>query len=205
LAGLAGALTGIFTYAGHVLIGYLVAGSFSIMTINTKTFANAFNTSIEGTPWWMFVLMVIEFFIVVIAAGSQAKQENQDDLFCEPHGVWYDSWKEANYSLDLASAIAGTLEAAQVRGLENVSFLESVTYPYLKIRSRRCPSSTACELQFKAEVNWQETTVNKKGEKSTTNKTKIWVDTMLPPALGFAMEHALRLDEAKTAKKQKSK
>jgi hypothetical protein len=39
LAGLAGALTGIFTYAGHILIGYLVAGSFSIMTINSKTFA----------------------------------------------------------------------------------------------------------------------------------------------------------------------
>jgi hypothetical protein len=144
----------------------------------------------------MFVLMVIEFFIVVIAAGSQAKQENQEDLFCEPHGVWYDSWKEANYSLDLASAIAGTLEAAQVRGLENVSFLDTVTYPYLKIRSRRCPSSTACELQFKAEVNWQET---------TANKTRVWVDTMLPPALGFAMEGALRLNEAKTAKKQKSK
>jgi hypothetical protein len=205
-AGLAGALAGIFAYAGHVLIGYLVAGTFSIMTINASDFAEIFDiTSIRGTPWWMFALMVIELAIVVIAAGWSAKDENQNDLFCEPHGVWYDAWKEANYALDLAPAIAETLEASQVRGLENVNFVEATTYPNLKISSRRCPSSTACELQFKVALNWQETTVDKKGQQKTENQVKVWVDTMLTPSLGFAIENALRLDEAKTAKKQKTK
>jgi hypothetical protein len=209
VVGLAGAFSGIFAYAGHVAIGYLVAGTFSIMTINTADFAEIFDiTSIRGTPWWMFALMVIELVIVVIAAAWAAKDENKNDLFCEPHGVWYEAWKEANYSLALAPAIAKTLEAAQVRGLENVTLMKTIktiSHPYLKVRSRRCPSSTACELQFMVHLNWQETTTDKKGQQKTESKAKVWLDTMLTPSLGFALEHALRLDEAKTAKKQKTK
>ena len=80
-----------------------------------------------------------------------------------------------------------------LRDWEDVTQLAAQVFPHLLIRTRRCPTSPACDVEIGGKVVWQEKKVNKKGKESTERHTKEWFDTMVPPSLGEALEEALGL------------
>jgi len=195
-AGWAGAFNGIIAYAAHAVVAFLVYASLHILTVDVSTIEDLFDVTLSGTPWWMYVLIVIEAIIVIASSAATASSTIGEATFCEKHGVWYGSWQEGSYLVELAKPIAETLESGALQGLEDVTLLTASVFPHLLIRTRRCPTSLSCDVEIAGKVVWQEKKVDKKGKESTEQHTKEWFDTMVPPSLGEALEEVLSLTGA---------
>ena len=192
-AGLAGAFNGGITYAAHALVAFIVYSSLHILTVNTNTIEDLFEVTLDGTPWWMYVLIAIEAVIVIIASSITASNTIEESTFCEEHGVWYGPWHEARFPVEQEASIAQTLETGTLQGLENATQLTDQDFPHLLIRMRKCPMGSACHIEIAGKVVWQETKTDKKGKQSTEQHTEEWFDTMVPPGLGEALEEVMGL------------
>jgi hypothetical protein len=193
-AGLAGAFNGVIIYAVHALVAFLVTASLHVLTVNTSTLEDLFDVTLDGTPWWMYVLVIIEAIIVIVASAATASGTVGGATFCEEHEVWYGPWREARLPVEHAEPIAQALETGTLQGLEDVARLTSQNFPHLLMRIRRCPTSPSCDVEITGKVVWQEKKVDKKGKESTEQHSKEWFDTMVPPGLGEALEKAMGLD-----------
>ena len=204
IGGWAGALNGLFIYAGHSFIAWLQYGGLHPMTVTTKTLGDMFSTAISGTPWWMTVLVAIEVAIIVAAAASRGNGSIGESTYCETHSTWYGNWKQGRFPITAAEAIASTLESTDPRPVEALVQLDEEVYPYLLIKTRGCPTSSSCEVEVSGIVHWQETTVNNKGQTNTENKSETWFDVMMPSFFGYAVQKTLNLQESLPALKKKT-
>ena len=198
-AGWAGAFTGVFVYAAHIAIAFLFYSGFHILTVSVDTIEDLFDVSITGTPWWMYVLIVIEAVIVVASSAASASGAIGESAFCEEHEVWYGPWQEAMYAVEWADQIAATLESGAVQGLEGVERLPQQTFPHLLVRIRRCPVGSACDVELAGRVAWQEIKVDKKGKESTQDRSKEWFDTMVSCSFGEEIAQALHLPKGQSS------
>jgi hypothetical protein len=195
VAGWAGALNGIFIYLGHSIVAYVSYGGLHPMTVTIKMFEDLFDTVIYGTPWWMTVLVVLEFAIVLIGAASLANGAIGESAYCETHSAWYAKWKQSRFSVEVAEALASALQTQDVHELETAVQMKEETYPHLIIKTRGCPSGPSCDVEVAATVFWHETKVDKKGKTSTKKESKPWFDVMMPAIFGYALEKTMALQE----------
>lgn len=191
----AGAFQGVVTYATHVTIAVLVNGGPHVLAVDVAAIGGLFDLTLTGTPWWMVVMMAIEAIILVGTSAAVASHAVEQSTFCEEHGIWYGSWQQARYPVGSADPIAETLESGTVWGLEAVTQLTSQDFPHLLIRTRRCPTGPACDVEIAGKVIWQEKKVGKEGKESTKQCTKDWFDIMVPASLAEALDEALGLTE----------
>ncbi|MCD4672269.1 MAG: hypothetical protein K8R77_06375 [Anaerolineaceae bacterium] len=186
----AGAFNGIIAYAAHAVIVLVMYANLHALTINVSTIEDIFGVTLDGTPWWMYVLIGVEAIIVVVSSALVASDEIKELTFCEEHGVWYGDWREGRYPVKLAEAIAETLESGALQGFEDITRLTEQEYPHLLIRMRKCPVSPGCDVEIAGKVFWLEKKVDKKGKKSVEECTKEWFYTMVTPSLGEAFGKA---------------
>jgi len=195
VAGWAGALNSILIYLGHSIVALVSYGGFHPMTVTTKMFEDLFDTVIRGTPWWMTVLVALEFAMVIIGAAYRANEVIGESAYCETHSVWYAKWKQGRFSVEAAEALAIALQTQNARELETTVQMEEESYPHLIIKTRGCPSSPSCDVEIAGTAFWQEIKVDKKGKTSTETKSKPWFDVMVPGIFGYALEKTLALHE----------
>jgi hypothetical protein len=195
LASWAGALNGVFVYLGHAVVALLVSGGLHPMTVTTARIGDLFDTVIYGTPWWITVLVVIEFGLVVFGARQSANDAVSKSFYCERHKVWYGDWQKAMLPIDSAPAVAAAVRSQRLRYLGATEPLEEKTYPHLVLKMRGCPSSQRCPVELAATAHWEETEVDKKGNTSTKTKSKAWFDLVMPAAFGYALDRTLGLQE----------
>lgn len=203
IAAWAGILNAIFIYIGHSVIAAFTYGGLHPMTVTVKMFNNVFDASITGTPWWMTILVLIEFAMVLIGAFQGGKQTISDAAFCEEHQQWYSKWKQAIFSAQSIEPIALAIQEEDPQFLDPVVLVPAETYPHVIIKARSCPSSSECELELKGDVFWQIDKVDKKGQKTKENKSKSWFDVMVPAVFGHQVEEKLNLKELAMKKKGK--
>ncbi|MCJ7694647.1 MAG: hypothetical protein MUO40_04395, partial [Anaerolineaceae bacterium] len=99
VAAWAGLLNAIFIYLGHSIVAFLSYRGLHPMTVTVKMFEDIFDVSINGTPWWITLLVVIEFAMLLIGAYQGGKQTITEAVFCEEHQKWYSKWKQAVFSV----------------------------------------------------------------------------------------------------------
>ncbi|MBN1935046.1 MAG: hypothetical protein JW934_10295 [Anaerolineae bacterium] len=165
------------------------------MTVTTRLLERLFSTTIQGTPWWMTILVIVEFVMVIIGITYRANEAIGESAYCETHRVWYTKWKRGRFSVEVAEAVVACLQTQDAQGLENIAQMEAESYPHLIVQTRGCPSGPICDVEITGTAFWQVTTVDKRGKSSTETKSKSWFDVMVPAAFGYAMERQLGLQE----------
>jgi len=203
MAAWAGILNAIFIYLGHSFVAFLSYRGLHPMTVSVKMFEDVFDVSINGTPWWITLLVVIEFAVVLIGAYQGGKQTISDAAFCEEHQTWYSKWKQAIFSVGSIEPIALAIQENDPQFLDPVVLVAADTYPHVIIKARSCPTSVDCELELKGDVFWQIDKVDKKGQKTKETKSKAWFDVMTPAVFGHQIEEKLGLKELAGKKKSK--
>lgn len=196
VAAWAGALNGIFIYLGHSVVALASYGGVHPMTVTTKMFEDLADTAIHGTPWWMTVLVVLEFTMVIIGTVYFAKDAIGESAYCETHSVWYAKWKQGKFPIEAVESLATALQTQDTQELESTFQISLESYPHLIIKTRGCPTDPACEVEISGTVFWQETKVDKKGKTSTETKSKQWFDVMMPDGFGNALEEKLALQKS---------
>ena len=197
IAGWAGGLSGLFTYIGHSLVSLYSDGRLCpIITVYIKKLDDDLNVIVtHDRPWWLFVVMALEFLVVIIATAVVASSAISDSPYCETHKTWYGRWQRGVFSVSAIQAVANAMQTRDVRHLESIVRLEQETYPHLVIKTRGCPSSPLCDVEIMGTAFWQVTSVDKNGNPSTETKSKSWFDLMMPSAFGHALEKALGMQE----------
>lgn len=191
IAAVAGLVNGILVFAVHSVVSYLAQGGLHPFTVSTELLESIFDASISGTPWWMYVLIVIEFIILIAVAfvgGSEGIEENN---FCETHQVWYGKWKEGYLSAEAAQVIATSLETEDASLLDNLETVSKETHPHLLVKTRECPTSPTCDIEVAAELSWEEITTDKNGKESTSIQTEKWFNVMMTAEYGREVEEKL--------------
>jgi hypothetical protein len=202
IAGLAGAFNGILIYLGHTFFSLIVYGRLSSLIIPSKLFESIFNTTINGTPWWVYTLIIIEFITLVIGATVAAKLFIGGSAYCEKHHTWFGDWSNGNLPYEIAKPLSDVLIYQDVSKLQNIVLQDTHKDPRVVIKMRGCPTGPSCDMEMSANFTWQEVYRNDKGELKTTQNTKPWFNTMLSGELGQFLEEKLQLEKPEPKEKK---
>jgi hypothetical protein len=216
IVSLACVLNGAVFYAAHAWSAWQAYGglhpfiftpdqlhdSFSVIGIPVTPLLGAiYNPTLASTPWWMVVLVVIESMLVVTVSALCALSI-EDSHYCEIHHCWYGECKQAEVPLGSAEAIATALQTGDVRGLDTVAQFGVMIGPSLQIRTRSCPKGPDCDVWIHCQVQWPETTLDAKGNTSTSIKSDYYFRIMMPASFGNGFKKAFRLQEEPPKEKQ---
>ncbi len=201
VAGLAGLVNGIAVYLGHAAISLITVKALHPLTFTTARLENVFDTTISGTPFWVYLIIGIEFIMLLIGGFSGAKSEIKGSTFCETHQTWYGKWKQAYFPLTIKEELAQAVSEMNPVYLEHTERVTNDTYPHILISYRCCPGGEACDMELKATLSWKERTVDKKGKETITNKSEVWFDTLLQADFVKVLVEKLELDLIEEKKK----
>ena len=82
-------------------------------------------------------------------------------------------------------------------------FVITETYPHILLQYRCCPGGADCDMELKANVLWQEQTVDKKGKTTINNHVETWFDVLLSATFVQVLADKLGLEEVEKKKKSK--
>ena len=203
-AGWAGLLNGIPLYLGHVIMSFLVTHQLAIMTFTPAQLESTFDIdmAVRGGAVLTSILCAVEFAFLLWGSFTGARDEIKDSTFCETHQAWYGKWVQGRYPATVISQLAQRLtEPVYIQPVHQV---KAQVNPALNIAYRCCPVGEDCEMELKATLWWQQTSVDKNGQQKTDNLSELWFDMLIPAELGrgiIVMELDLKPQDKKKKKK----
>jgi hypothetical protein len=203
IAGFAGLINGVTLYIGHSLMAWIVSKALHPLTFTTIRLESVFNTTIEGTPFWIYLMIGVEFILVLVGGFLGANNEIKTLTFCEKHNVWYGKWKQASFPVTIKEELAQAVLEMNPDYIEHTEKILKDTYPHILLQYRCCPGGADCDMELKANVLWQEQTVDKKGKTTISNQVETWFDVLLPTSFVQVLADKLGLEEVNTKKKSK--
>ena len=201
IAGWAGLLNGIPLYLGHVVMSLLVAQQLAIMTFTPAQLESTFDIdmAVRGGAVLTYILCVVEFGFLLWGSFTGARDEIKDATFCEEHQAWYGKWIEGRYPASVINPLAQRLtESVYIQPVQQV---KPQVNPALNIAYRRCPVGEDCEMELKATLWWQQTSVDKNGQQKVDNLSELWFDMLVPAELGRGIVAELDLKPQNKKKK----
>jgi hypothetical protein len=202
IAGWAGLLNGIPLYLGHVIMSFLVAQQLAIMTFTPTQLESTFDIdmAIRGGAVLTYILCAIEFAFLLWGGFTGARDEVKDSTFCEEHQAWYGKWVEGRYPASVINPLAQRLtEQVYIQPVEQV---KPQVFPALNVAYRCCPVGEGCEMEMKATLWWQQTSVDKNGQQKVDNLSELWFDMLVPSELGRGIVAELDLKPQDKKKKK---
>jgi hypothetical protein len=198
IAGLAGAFSGVLIYLGHLILSWITYGRLSSLIIPTQTVEGIFDSTIAGTPWWGYVLIVFEAVTLIIGSSIAAKRLISGSYYCETHKTWFSAWSLGWLTLESAWPIADAITSEKVSGLKNVS-QGAIGLSHIEIKARSCPSDPNCFMEMSARIKMKELSRNSRGKSEFFDD---WFDILLPADFGRSLEKMLKLEAPKSKDKK---
>jgi hypothetical protein len=199
----AGLWNGVFVFLGHAIICFLLTRTVYSMTVSKELIEGLGNSTISQQNWFLAALAAVEFIMILIGGYWGGKQTITEAAFCEVHQKWYTPWRQGIYGIDSKEPVALAIQENDIQFLDKVTLSTAMQYPHLILKTRSCPVGLDCTVEMRGDVFWQIETVNKKGEKGTENKSKLWFDVMADATFARQVEEKLNLKEVKAQKKEK--
>lgn len=117
--------------------------------------------------------------------------------YAEEHGRWYDQQvRTVTIKETAASLLMTILESQTPERLQSITPVSADHYPRLELRLRKCSTAPAADHHLTVIVHWKDV---QEGKPDRSGKSRItthaqqqeWFQTMIPAALGNALEEAL--------------
>jgi hypothetical protein len=205
LAGWAGVICAAVIYATHLVIAVFTQNGLQPFIHNSIFFENFFDTTIEGTPWWLYVIMGVEFIALVLVTQGSSSGFLKNHIFCELHDAWYGEWKSRSFPFGIGFSIIEAFKEHDVSPIKKFLLPDAPGFPRVEVKMRGCPTGTTCDMEMIATFFWEELKRNDKGETSISIQNEQWFDLMVNAEFGHQMDQALQLKEPPPPEKKKTK
>lgn len=205
LAGWAGVICAVVIYATHLVIAVLTQNGVQPFIHNSIFFENFLDTTIEGTPWWLYLIMGVEFVALVLVTQGVSSAFLKDQIFCEIHDAWYGEWKSRSFPFGISDSIIETFKSQDVSPIRKFLLPDAPGFPRVMVKMRSCPTAANCDMEMEASFLWEELKRNDKGETSISIQSAPWFDLMVNAEFGHQLDQALQLKEPPPPEKKKTK